>query len=124
MVDPPPDDPSTVGAAAGDPGQLIPTEALAQAEVVDLATSSEPYQQVPPHLRPRSALPGQELLRILGPFLVCRIVLELEQIYDREASTHIDMRIHTARGLPHRVDVCPVQAYAASRPTFGASPRR
>jgi hypothetical protein len=123
MVDKPPDDDAlTHDDAAAAP--MIPAAALAHAEVVDLAESIEPYQQVPAHLRPRSALPGQELLRILGPELVCRIVLELEQIYDREASTHIDMRIHTNRGLPNRVDFVPVQAFAASRPTFGASPRR
>ena len=115
MVDTPPNDDALAGPS---------TSALAHAEIVDLATSIEPYQQVPAHLRPRSALPGQELLRVLGPEFVCRLVQELESIYARGASTHIDLRIHTNRGLPHRIDFVPVQAYAMHRPTFVEPERR
>lgn len=102
---------------------MIPATALAHAEIVDLADSSEPYQQVPAHLRPRFERPGQELLRILGPALVCRIVMELESIHDSGASTHIDLRIHTDRGMPRRVDFVPVQTFQAytTNPTLGRS---
>lgn len=104
-------DPSDGPAPSSPRSELVPTTQLARAEVVDLVASREPFARVPDHLRPHSALPGQELLRLLGPDLICRMVQELEDIYYRRANTHVDLRLHFHEGLPRRADFVPVQAF-------------
>jgi hypothetical protein len=64
-------------------------------------------------------MPLLELGRILGPELVCMLVKEAERIYDREESTHIDVRLHFLQGLARRADWMPVRAIRMGPPKRG-----
>ena len=93
-----------------------PTTALITPEVIDLAAARVAFAGVPEDVRPRSADPLFELGRILGPELVCTLVKEAEQIHDRCASTHVDVRLHFVEGLPRRADWMPFRAVNIGTP--------